>query len=358
MSEESMKVDMLAAARDAQWSADTFLGVGSVKLVSPAKVNLFLGVGPRREDGLHEVVNVMHALALHDVMFVRSGSLHPQRIEELSKPKGELPKAFAVGGPAENVLVSIDVSDRSAVPGADPLNIPAESNIVFRAIDMLARAVGRTEPTEVGVRIEKNIPHQGGLGGGSSNAAAAVRALAYLWGVSEDDPAVMGPVCKLGADVRFFLHGGCVLLTGAGEVLEHGLAPMKDPVVLVKPPVGVSTPEAYRAFDEAPVFACEETVERVRKAEAAHDVPLFNGLTAASHSVSAQVAEVDAWLREQTGVRSSQDVMLCGSGATTFAVTDDFAAACSIAAAAQARGWWARATTFSSLRAAIVPQRR
>lgn len=402
---ESTKVDMLAAARNAQWSADTFLGAGSIKLVAPAKVNLFLGVGARREDGYHSVVNVMHAVALHDVLHVRIAPLSSARAAELDElrereagdkagssqlqqsgesarghdgPSAEAesgsdgrvsvrPKAkgrggkksldhLAVGGASGNILVSIDCSDRVASAGAQPLSIPARDNIIFKAIDGLARALGRTEREEVMVRVEKNIPHEGGLGGGSSNAAAALVAAAYFWGVPVESDAVVETARVLGADVVFFLHGGCALLTGAGEVFDHALAPQKDALVLVKPPAGVSTAAAYRTFDGAPALVPDELATRALAAQRAEEVPRVNNLASAAESLAPELAEVRAWLEAQPGARAGE-VLLCGSGATTFAVVDDFAAACAVAAAAQARGWWARATTFSSLRAARVPQR-
>lgn len=143
-----MEVNLLAAAKDAQWSAGTFLGPGSIKLVSPAKVNLVLAVGPRRADGYHEVRNVMHALALHDTLYLHVEALSD---DDLARDAAELAEAQtalaqaeedaraaeapddqaaavararapraaallnarAVGGPADNLLVEIDLSDRT-----------------------------------------------------------------------------------------------------------------------------------------------------------------------------------------------------------------------------------------------------
>ncbi|WP_241156612.1 MULTISPECIES: 4-(cytidine 5'-diphospho)-2-C-methyl-D-erythritol kinase [unclassified Adlercreutzia] len=348
---EAPKVDMLAIARDAQWSADTFLGAGSIKLVSPAKVNLFLGVGARRSDGYHDVTNVMHAVTLHDVMYVRCA---PAGAEAFEGAEGK--DHLAVGGPGQNVLVSIDLADKAAAAGLKPLRIPARENIIFKAIDALACALGRTQREQVSVRVEKNIPHEGGLGGGSSNAATALVAMAGFWGLASDDDTVAGVARSLGADVAFFLYGGCALFTGAGEVFGRALSPRKDSVVLVKPPAGVSTAAAYRAFDESPQLVSARLSEQALAAAGAAEVPLVNNLAPVSEQLSPELAEVRAWLEAQPGVRAGE-VLLCGSGATTFAVMKDFAAACAVAAAAQARGWWARATTFSSLRSAKLPRR-
>ena len=371
---EPMKVNMLATARNVQWSANTFLGFGSVKLVAPAKVNLFLGVGARREDGYHDVVNVMHALALHDTLYMNclpverassAGVLAGlgEAVDALAKgclAEADLPDYAAAGGPEGNLLVCIDCADKvadDAAPGIAPLDVPARSNIVFKAIDALARELGRTARECIVVRLEKSIPHEGGLGGGSSDAAAALLGAARFWGVASDDPAVEKVARALGADVAFFLKGGCARFVGAGEIADGSLVPMKNPVVLVKPNAGVSTPEAYCTFDEAPVLIPSEHRAKAEEAVSAQDVPLFNNLEAAAHEVLPELEDVRAWLVAQEGVASSENVRLCGSGSTTFAIADSFAAACSIAAAAQSRGWWARATTLSALRAAELPQR-
>ena len=178
------EVNLLAAAREAQWSAAAFMGPNTMKLVSPAKVNLLLAIGAARADGYHEARTIMHALALHDTMYVAAS---PATADEIAAAATAARPDAAVGGPADNLLACIDLSDRT---GQD-LVVPAADNLVFKAADALARALGREEAQRVAVRIEKQIPAQGGLGGGSSNAAAMLVALAQLWGVSADDDRVV-----------------------------------------------------------------------------------------------------------------------------------------------------------------------
>ncbi len=396
MSEKSMKVDMVGTARNVQWTPEVFLGHGSLKLVAPAKVNLFLAVGDKRADGYHEVVNIMHALALHDTLYVHAGPVARGSVEEgylekaaclaaeetagaasaaevelsacaeqnvsretfacenagagARKADVELPDYFAIVGPEKNILVYIDAVDKG---GVGDLDVPARDNIVTKAVDALARAVGRTVREKVAVRLEKNVPHQGGLGGGSSDAAAVLVGLARLWGLSTDDPAVERVARVLGADVAFFLNGGCAQFEGAGERLVRTLPARKDAVLLIKPEGGVSTPAAYAAFDEEPIFVPAEAMQAALSAQNASEVPLVNNLAPAAERLMPELAEVRAWADAQPGVRHA---MLCGSGATTFAVVDDFATACELAAAAQLKGWWARATMMSSLKAAVRPK--
>ena len=93
--------------------------------------------------------------------------------------------------------------------------MPAADNLAFKAADRLSRAVGRDLPEAIQLRIEKHIPAQGGLGGGSSNAAAVLVGLAKAWGLAADDERVADVARSLGADVAFFLHGGCVPCSAA-----------------------------------------------------------------------------------------------------------------------------------------------
>lgn len=412
---DTLQVDMMAEARNAQWSADAFLGPGAIKAVAPAKVNLFLGVGERRADGYHDVVNVMHALALHDVLhFHRSA---PSEGAPAEAEAEAMPAHMAAVGPAGNLTVSVTMADKTqAVVRA--LDIPAAENLVVRALDALARAINYEAPEHIAVHIEKNVPHQAGLGGGSSDAAAALAVAARWWGLAPDAPVLHEVAAGLGADVAFFLQGGCSLLAGAGERAEARLEPAKLPVVLVKPSEGVSTAKAYAQFDAAPQLVPDTMLAQVRDATRACDVPLLNTLAPAAEALVPELAEVRAWLAEQlteaeagasaaapSDAPNSQDVaksdtaslmgigskdalavpgvqeagsvaqtgaapivapcalaalpaasrvLLCGSGSCTFGIADSFAQASRIAARASARGWWARATSLSSLKAAAL----
>ena len=335
-------VDMISIARTAQIE-----GAG-LKLVAPAKVNLFLGIGDRRDNGYHDVSTVLHAVALHDILYMKRSDIVAARAALESAEEGA-PTNTASAGPADNILISVSCDARG---GVAPLNVSVRNNIVFKAIDLLARKVDISYDDAINIRIEKNIPHEGGLGGGSSDAAAALVGAARLWGIPEDDPLIEEAAHELGSDVAFFLHGGCACFTGTGELFDHELEAMKKPLVLVKPESGVSTAEAYRTFDGNPQKIDKDVAAAAEAAQTACDVPLVNNLSPAAESMLPELADVRAWLHRQAGVEAS---LLCGSGSTTFAVCRDFNVACSVAAAAQSRGWWARTTMFGSLKAAVVP---
>lgn len=343
------EVNLLAAAREAQWSAAAFMGPNTVKLVSPAKVNLLLAIGERRADGYHDADTIMHALALHDTLYLRCEDISA---DELAKraAEGAGRADAAVGGPSGNLYMPIDLADRT---GQD-LVVPAADNLAFKAADRLARAVERDLPEAIQLRIEKHIPAQGGLGGGSSNAAAVLVGLAQAWDIPADDERVVDVAQSLGADVAFFLHGGCALLGGVGEALQRTLEPSRRAVVLVKPEGGVSTAAAYQRFDESPLAVAADVLERDRSAARADEVILANNLASAADALLPELCDVRSWLSEQAG---EGNVLLSGSGSATFALVDTFADASRIATAATARGWWARPTSLSGLRAAIVPSR-
>lgn len=300
---------------------------GMVKLVAPAKTNLFLSIGARRADGYHEATTVMHALALHDVL----------HMDCVAKEDGGL-----------QIQVSCHARE-----GLEPLVIASEDNIVHRAIALLAQKIEHEVDELISVRIEKHIPHEAGLGGGSSDAAAALVGAAKLWGIDADTPEIHEAARELGADVAFFLHGGCTCLTGTGEIFHHALEPMKKAAVLVKPEGGVSTSAAYLAFDEAPVAIAAGDQEAALAADRAEEVPLCNNLSKASESLLPGLGEMLAWLQGQEGVEGS---LMSGSGSAAFAVCSTFDDACRIAAAAKNHGLWARTTAFSSARAAVIPR--
>ena len=288
--------------------------------LAPAKINLLLGVSSERDGrGYHRVTTIMCPLDLSDVVCV----------EELThQAQGEEPRI-----------------ELMCVP--DPVGDP-RANLAYRAADALTRALGRASLLHIA--IEKRIPSQAGLGGGSSDAAATLRCLAALWGLDATDPVVVDVARDLGADVPFFLYGGTCLMGDLGDAFIERLALPRLPIVLVKPPVGVSTPAAYRAFDEfgPPVPTADDLLSLLRPRSDA-DVSASsiaaacaNNLQPAACTVEPLVAGTLAWLDEQP--EGLAQPLLCGSGACCALFVPDASAACKVAERASARGLWACAT--------------
>jgi len=185
----------------------------TVRVRAHAKINLTLHVRGVRADGYHELETVFQALALHDTVTCVAR-----------------PGAFAIR------------CDDPGVPTDD-------RNLVWRAAQALWRAAGRRgRARDVDVSLAKQIPMQSGLGGGSSDAAAALEALARLWKI-EGDVDLSAVAAAIGSDVPYFLTGGTALGLSRGERLYTLPELPSCHVVLGFPAFGVSTAEAYRWFD-------------------------------------------------------------------------------------------------------------
>ncbi|MDE2999102.1 MAG: 4-(cytidine 5'-diphospho)-2-C-methyl-D-erythritol kinase [Gemmatimonadota bacterium] len=177
--------------------------------IAPAKLNLGLKILRRRQDGYHDIVSVLQTVDLCD------------RLAFTSAATGE-------------TLVRCDHPDVPAGP----------ENLVFRAVEVLRRETGVNRG--VRVDLDKRIPTGAGLGGGSSNAGATLRALDRLWGLRLGPERLSGLGAELGSDVPFFLTGGTAVATGRGERLRPVVWEDEFWYVLVYPGFPVSTARAYR----------------------------------------------------------------------------------------------------------------
>lgn len=179
-----------------------------------AKVNLDLRVLGVRADGYHELRTVFQSIELHDTLVC-----------------SDKPGPFTLK--CRNPIVPLDAS-----------------NLVWKAAATLWTALGRSgEIRDAVVQIDKKIPVEAGLGGGSSDAAAALIALGRLWGGAP--VTLLREVgATIGADVPFFLSGGTALGLGRGEEIYPLVDLPPHYVVIVRPPFGVSTAEAYGWYDE------------------------------------------------------------------------------------------------------------
>lgn len=353
------QVDMLGEARNAQWSAQTFLGEDYLRIISPAKVNLFLDIKNRQADGYHELATVFHALSLTDTLYMTSSAMtggEDGGVGSKTATTSTSSDDLAFAGPAGNIAVQIEIADKTGSFGPDSdlwgsSTAPSvKDNLVFKAIDNLAKSIGHSKDEQMTIRIEKSIPAAAGLGGGSSNAAAALLGAARIWGVSDSGETIKDVARELGADVSFFLHGGCCSFEGRGDVFERKLTPSNAPLVLVKPSSGVSTAKAYEEFDMHPEKVSAEDWVEFQNASAADEVPLINNLTDAAIAINPEVAKVIEWLLQHVDTKP----LMSGSGSAVFAKTETYADALTLVAAAKQHGWWARATTFSPLRAYVI----
>jgi 4-diphosphocytidyl-2-C-methyl-D-erythritol kinase len=238
----------------------------AVRVRAFAKINLSLRVLARRPDGYHELRTTFQSIALHDTLTI-------------TRRRGPF---------------QIDADDPAC-----PIDA---TNLVWRAAEALWCAAGRRGPVaDVHVAIRKRIPVRGGLGGGSSDAASALRALSWLWRLS-DPRAVDRVAALLGADVPYFLRGGAALGLERGDLLFQLAEPPTSWVVVVIPGFGVGTQEAFGWWDQQ--------AEPTRSA--------INDLQA---PVIARRPEIGAIVRalDRAGARNAA---MSGSGSAVFGLFD------------------------------------
>ncbi len=189
-----------------------------IRVRAPAKINMSLQVVGVRPDGYHDLRTVFQSIALHDTVSVR-------------RARGPL---------------RLDCDDPSCPSD--------ETNLAWRAAARLWTASGRTgAPGDVAIRLIKRVPMQAGLGGGSSDAAATLRALSAWWRVDADRLHEIAR--SLGADVPYFLDGGTALGVDRGDVLVPLIDVPPFWVTLVVPGFGISTRDAYDWWDLRPPAA-------------------------------------------------------------------------------------------------------
>lgn len=286
-----------------------------MKVAAPCKTNLFLEVLARRDDGFHELDTVFTTLALEDQL----------EVEPLSDGRIEL------------------------VVEGDP-TVPVDpTNLAWRAAEAVRAAAGRPE-LGARLRLVKRVPAGGGLGGGSSDAAATLVALDRLWGTRLGDERLHELAATLGSDVAFFVRGGLQRGRGRGERLEP-LAPPPRPLdlVLVLPGFACPTGQVYGALagrlpgrggpparDAGPLcdaLACGD-VEGVAASA-------WNRLELAAEACFPRLRELRERIAREPGVLTAR---LSGSGSTLWALVGSADDAARVARALGADGLRALAT--------------
>ena len=266
-----------------------------MEVFAPAKINFYLRIRGKRADGFHELDTVMVPVSLYDRLVIE---------------------------PAKELIMSC--SD-SSLPTDD-------SNLVMKAARKLAQVSGCTQGASI--HLEKNIPHGGGLGGGSSDAASVLMALNSFWKLGLTREQLFPIAAQLGSDVAFFLWGGWCRCLGRGEIVEP-FPPDRTPeplrIFLIIPPWPVPTPPVYKAlkapaFDSnltiEPLTVCADTVIKAISTTRYRTSQLDwqdNGLTDAAQNVEPRLLELTHCLEELFPGRWR----MSGSGAVHFVLPDD-----------------------------------
>ena len=264
----------------------------ALSLPSFAKINWSLQILGKRPDGFHEIRTILQTISLHD-------DLH-----------------FKV---SEDDVITLSCNDS---------NIPTDSeNLVVRAASALQDRF--SVDRGVHIRLEKRIPSQAGLGGASSNAAVSLLALAHIWNVDATASELLEIATSLGADVPFFLEGGCALATGIGA----SISPLPDievqHLVVVTPKAGVSTAKAYAAFSSTalttmnadPILSSSH-----KEAISRHSVPwslpgdLINDFESLIFDIEPEIRRTKETVLQAGAIGA----LLAGSGSSVFGIFADY----------------------------------
>ncbi len=265
-------------------------------------MNLYLHVVGRRSDGYHLLDSLAVFPAIGDSILVRTAPALSLRIHG---PFG----AGLDGGAA---------------------------NLVSQAARALASAAG--VGCRAAITLTKTLPVASGIGGGSADAAATLRALARLWGVSLSPDALMAVAARIGADVPVCLHSRPARMEGVGEVLSPAPLIPSCGMVLVNPRVAVSTPAVFAARAGGFSDPARLPVAWPSAAAMADDVRLLrNDLEAPAAQLCPAIVAVLAWLADRPGCLLAR---MSGSGATCYGLFADPAMAARAAVGAPP-GWWA-----------------
>ncbi len=253
-----------------------------ISSVAPAKINWTLEVLGRRDDGYHEVRTVMQTVDLCDELSV--------------VPAGGLTLA----------------------PNLDAY-APGDDDLVLRAARALAAAAGR-EP-EAEISVTKRVPAAAGLGGGSSDGAATLRALDRLWKTEATGDRLLEVAAGLGSDVPFFLYGGTALAEGRGERMTALTEVGATWLVILVPPLTMSekTRRMYAALkpgDFTTGSHADDFAARIASGRSVADAPLFNAFERAAYESFEGLAS----FRDSLVQAGAASVHVCGAGPALFSV--------------------------------------
>ncbi len=250
-----------------------------------AKINLFLDITGRRENGYHELDSVMMSVGIADIL----------TFEKKATAGFEL-----ICGKA-----------------GFPLD---ESNIICKAAKALLEKHSPHDKNGLRITVEKNIPSQAGMGGGSADGAAALIAVNKLYELGLDENELIAVGAKIGADVPFCIKGGCCICRGIGERLTEIAFGTPLPMVVIKPDAAISTPAAYKAYDGLSAPIHKEIADIVSGLER-NDWQIINS---SLFNAFEQVANIDEIESAKAALKQSgaKGVLMTGSGSAVFGLFD------------------------------------
>jgi 4-diphosphocytidyl-2-C-methyl-D-erythritol kinase len=263
------------------------LSAKTITLPAFAKINWSLRVLGKRADGYHEIDTVLQTISLHDTLTFQA---------------------------ADDSRISLWCDDR-----AIPVD---ERNLVWRAAAAVQARYG--EKHGVRIRLEKRIPVQAGLGGGSSDAAVTLVALAHLWQIEVKGNDLSEIAEGLGADVPFFLFGGAACATGVGKTVSPLVDSAETYLLVLKPSASIATSDAYAAL-KSPALTTSDSKIILSSSQAdefsgkLNPKLLHNDFEAVAFQLEPEIERAKAALMKS----GAQAALLAGSGSAVFGVFEN-----------------------------------
>lgn len=292
---------------------------GGLRFPAPAKINLYLHITGKRDDGYHLLDSLVVFAGIGDTLTI---------------------------APAEDLTLAIDGPFAAKVPQGD-------DNLALKAAHALAKAAHVR--AGAAIRLTKRLPPAAGIGGGSADAAAVLRALRRLWDVDIDDAALAGLALALGADVPVCVQGQAAFVGGIGEVITPAPPLPMAWLVLVNPGVELATPAVFAArsgpyslparFDRAPATVPELAAWLNERR---------NDLAPPAIALEPAIGAVIAALAACPGALIAR---MTGSGATCFALFDNpgQATEATFALARAHPTWWVKTGSLETNATRLVP---
>lgn len=254
-----------------------------LKIKAYAKINLTLDVLGKRADGYHELETIMQTIDLADVLTFK------------------------------------EISQGIKIVSTSPEIPTDERNLAYQA----ARMIMEKGKVSKGIQItlKKNIPVAAGLAGGSTDAAATLTGLNNFWGLDIPKEELWEMAAKLGSDVAFCLQGGTCLAKGRGEILEPLLPPPPLCLVLLNPPIAVSTAKVYQGLRLDQINARPDNSVMIRALQRGSLKEIAENLVNVLETVTLKMHPALIEIKEQMKSLGASGVLMSGSGPTIFALT-------------------------------------
>jgi 4-diphosphocytidyl-2-C-methyl-D-erythritol kinase len=278
-----------------------------MRLLCPAKINLHLRVGPRREDGFHPLLSWFCTAGLFDTLTLERSPQAGDRVTQDAKS-----------------IIALSC-DEAAVP-CDERNLVVR---VAQAWALEARQLALGDIGPVTAALSKRIPAGAGLGGGSSDGARALEGLNALWNTGRAADFLSGFAARFGSDLPFFFHGPSSICSGRGEIVRRAPKPAAGWALIVLPAVVMPTPDVYRRFDEMGLGVSQDIeIEPDWEAWAnleAIDLlaELVNDLEPSAFAIAPELRALRDGIEKTLG----RPVRMSGSGSSLFTLFDSNAEA-------------------------------